>query len=275
LGCPAALDTLGVQLLPHPAPKESTMQIRSVVIVAALGLASFAHGQSPAVQWRVEDGGNGHWYQVIDPGPACWENAKSDCESRAGYLATLATEAESQFVRSRLPNNGLCYWIGGFQDLEATDYVEPAGGWRWVTGEPWTPLWDITFGQPENGQGMQHVACIYRYGLHDAGDCNSGDGRMVVEWSSDCNGDGIVDYGQILDGTFEDVNSNGVPDTCEIDPCPGDINESGVVNGIDLAAILAYWGTDGGKFPRTDANRDGTVDAQDLAIVLGGWGNCP
>jgi hypothetical protein len=66
-----------------------------------------------------------------------------------------------------------------------------------------------------------------------------------------------------------------VPDTCEIDPCPGDINESGVVNGIDLAAILAYWGTDGGKFPRTDANRDGTVDAQDLAIVLGGWGNCP
>jgi hypothetical protein len=37
----------------------------------------------------------------------------------------------------------------------------------------------------------------------------------IIEWSADCNGDGIVDYGQILDGTFEDANENGVPDCCE------------------------------------------------------------
>jgi hypothetical protein len=98
---------------------------------------------------------------------------------------------------------------------------------------------------------------------------------LIVEWSADCNADGIVDYGQILDGTFADLNGNGVPDPCEVDPCPGDINQSGVVNAVDISMILSSWGTNGGKFPRTDTNQDGIVDAQDLAVVLGGWGNCP
>ena len=33
----------------------------------------------------------------------------------------------------------------------------------------------------------------------------------IIEWSM-CNGDGIVDYGQILDGTLTDADGNGVPD---------------------------------------------------------------
>jgi hypothetical protein len=37
----------------------------------------------------------------------------------------------------------------------------------------------------------------------------------LVEWERDCNSDGIVDYGQILRGELEDLNSNGVPDICE------------------------------------------------------------
>jgi hypothetical protein len=38
---------------------------------------------------------------------------------------------------------------------------------------------------------------------------------VLVEWSADCNSDGIVDYGQILLGTLPDANTNGIPDTCE------------------------------------------------------------
>ena len=29
-------------------------------------------------------------------------------------------------------------WIGGYQDMNASDYSEPDGGWKWVTGEPWS-----------------------------------------------------------------------------------------------------------------------------------------
>jgi hypothetical protein len=88
-----------------------------------------------------------------------------------------------------------------------------------------------------------------------------------------------VDYGEILDGTLEDANANGIPDCCDAgtscEPCEGDVTGNGLVDGLDLAAVLGAWGTNGkGEFP-TDRNNDGIVDAQDLALVLSGWGKCP
>jgi hypothetical protein len=41
---------------------------------------------------------------------------------------------------------------------------------------------------------------------------------FIVEWSADCNADGLVDKGQILSGQLQDVNNNGIPDGCET-PC--------------------------------------------------------
>jgi hypothetical protein len=37
----------------------------------------------------------------------------------------------------------------------------------------------------------------------------------LIEWSADCNNDGLVDYGQILNGQLADSDANGVPDACE------------------------------------------------------------
>jgi hypothetical protein len=59
-----------------------------------------------------------------------------------------------------------------------------------------------------------------------------------------------------------------------LDGCVSDVIENGVVDGADLSAVLAVWGTDGGLYPRADTNGDGVVDGQDLATVLGGWGPC-
>jgi hypothetical protein len=98
---------------------------------------------------------------------------------------------------------------------------------------------------------------------------------LVIEWSADCNSDGIVDKGQILQGQLVDSDQNGVPDVCEIDPCPGDVTNGGTVDAADLSILLAAWGTNGqGEFD-TDLNGDGLVDGGDLALVLGGWGACP
>jgi hypothetical protein len=36
-----------------------------------------------------------------------------------------------------------------------------------------------------------------------------------IEWSADCNADGVVDFGQIRNGELADTNTNGVPDICE------------------------------------------------------------
>lgn len=49
---------------------------------------------------------------------------------------------------------------------------------------------------------------------------------------------------------------------------PGDINNDGTVNSIDLAYLLADWGT---SLLRSDFNHDGIVDAADLGTLLANW----
>ena len=52
--------------------------------------------------------------------------------------------------------------------------------------------------------------------------CNLGTGGTrptLVLTNTDCNSDGVDDYGQILAGTLADVNTNGIPDVCELGTC--------------------------------------------------------
>jgi hypothetical protein len=91
------------------------------------------------------------------------------------------------------------------------------------------------------------------------------------ETPPDCDSNGIPDATEIAQG-MPDVDGNGVPDNCQ---CLADINETGNVNGIDLAIVLGVWGTTGSKYPTADINHDGVVNAEDLGIVLAGWGPCP
>lgn len=57
-----------------------------------------------------------------------------------------------------------------------------------------------------------------------------------------------------------------------VKPCPADVNDDGVVNGADLAAVLGAWGPRPGSLE--DINGDGVVNGADLAAVLGSWGAC-
>jgi hypothetical protein len=106
----------------------------------------------------------------------------------------------------------------------------------------------------------------------------AGSSHWIEIYAQDCNGDGMPDANQIRAGELVDANANNIPDCCEesvsCSPCPGDIDESGTVNGVDLAAVLTVWGSDGGKYPRADTNNDGEVNGADLATMLGSWGPC-
>jgi hypothetical protein len=214
-------------------------------------------------------------------------------------LVTITSTEENGFVRDLLASSGRQFAMIGF--IQADDQPVPDVGWAWLTGEPalytnWTDF-DGAYGfvAPDD-----NPCAGYPIGVED-NQCNQGlmylDGRWddiergascagfassavaVIEFDADCNGDGIVDYGQIRDGTFPDVNANGVPDCCEpgesCSPCPGDVTNGGTVDAADLSILLAAWGTNGqGEFD-TDLNSDGLVDGGDLALVLSGWGACP
>ena len=235
------------------------------------------------VCWRIEDGGNGHWYQLGGPFLSTWTSAKTAANQSGGHLVTLTSATEQSFAATIAFQSSPLQiddcWLGGYQDHAAADYSEPAGGWRWVTNEPWAFTAWRPDGHP-SGQGDYLAATTVRFDSlgwvdsqmsHEPGNC-----QAFIEWSADCNNDGIVDYGQILSGQLIDANSNGIPDICDVDPCPGDISGNGAVDGVDLSVLLGVWGTDGsgGEFD-ADVTNDGIVNGADLTIILGGWGSCP
>ncbi len=108
-------------------------KIGAAATIAALSIGSHALAQD-AVQWRVEDGGNGHWYALLVSGPIDWPTARTTAISLGGDLATLTTQAEHFFALAlveQVPGGGesplALYgpWLGGYQ---LADSEEPAGG---------------------------------------------------------------------------------------------------------------------------------------------------
>ena len=144
-----------------------------------------------------------------------------------------------------------------------------------MTGEPWS---FAPWAAPEPNY-CDEVALTFRSSPQWNNYYPAHADVAIYEWSADCNANGVVDFGEIRNGLATDANGDHIPDECQCAThpglcCDGDVIESGTVDGVDLAAILATWGTDGGKYPRADVDGSGVVDGADLAIVLGDWGPC-
>jgi hypothetical protein len=218
------------------------------------------------VQWRADDGGNGHWYSTTDQ-LGNWDSMRALAQSVGGDLGSLASSAENEFVRQILRQgdaaSGGGPWIGA-----AKSTGQP---WTWCDGTAWGFV-NWAANEPCCGDPARfvHLTPSGQWNDHDQSRYPC---RGLIEWSADCNGDGAVDYGQILNGTLADANSNLIPDACEAGDCSGDVNADSTVNGDDLAIVLSNWGENPPK-GAGDANHDGLVDGSDLALVLGSWGPC-
>jgi FG-GAP-like repeat/Dockerin type I domain len=100
-----------------------------------------------------------------------------------------------------------------------------------------------------------------------------GDVQEIV--AADLDGDGAGDSDLAVTNQVANNVSVFINQTCEATPAdPADLNGDGVVNGFDLAILLAAWG----RCPAppagcpADLNGNGTVNGIDLAILLGSWG---
>lgn len=134
-------------------------------------------------------GGVNHYYEVVS-GPLSWTAAKLAAENRTfqgmtGYLATLTSQAENDFVREKLIADA---WMGASDDYllinaatGTTTYANQAaaeGHWYWVTGpekgsrisdgngNPVTVNGSYSYwnsGEPNNS-GSEHYGQIYSTG---------------------------------------------------------------------------------------------------------------
>ena len=104
------------------------------------------------------------------------------------------------------------------------------------------------------------------------GDAEAG-AAYIYGGLGDCNENGELDLCDIADGFSPDENNNGIPDECEIPPCPWDFDNSGDVGVGDLLFLLGAWGPNPGH--PADFDDSGDIGVKDLLVLLGAWGPCP
>lgn len=119
-----------------------------------------AAGQTVTASYVVkrDDGtivysGNGHFYEFVASPGISWTQAKAAAEQRTyngmqGYLVTVTSSSENEFVKGKLNGQG---WMG------ASDAAQE-GNWKWVTGpEAGTQFYQVTynyfFGYPTSISG--------------------------------------------------------------------------------------------------------------------------
>jgi len=131
-----------------------------------------------------------NYYELVEA-PLTWEDAKTAAEARtyqgvSGHLATMTSLEESNFVTAYLNDLSIVdvvwqAWVGGYQDHSVQDYAEPSGGWRWITGEPWS-FSNWVPGEPndQDGEDFLTVSLDHNCQWNDSHGVNPG---YVVEYA--------------------------------------------------------------------------------------------
>lgn len=166
---------------------------------ASFQMSSQILGGTPLV-WD----GNGHAYDAIDAPGITWVAARdaaaaAELDGCFGHLATLTSAEENEFVAANLsqalPGGQRGFWIGGVQPPGS---AEPAGGWTWVTGEPFVfTNWNSP-AEPNNfgvGEDAIHLWDNGAGSWNDLGRLDNTPG-YVVEYGSGC----ATDVEEILIG---------------------------------------------------------------------------
>ena len=219
---------------------DSSFSFAGIAGAMALAISASVVAED-AVQWTEAEGGNGHWYQVVAISEVTWDQADAAARTAGGELVSIQSSGENNFVFVNCASYDPAWldgvqtsfgpWIGG---------IEIDGEWTWTDGSEWKyDNWaDFQPSGTPAGTGRVHFHNMWTESptstWNDTGLGTELNG-YVAEWSADCDGDGVVDYGQILDGTYQDLNGNGVPDDCET------TDDAGYEAAVMASEPIAYW----------------------------------
>jgi hypothetical protein len=139
------------------------------LIRVALALATIVASPELARAQTTVWPANGHAYRtVVVPGGISWTDARAAAEAAGGYLATVTSAAENDFVFALVDQpqywnqepggSDLGPWLGA---LQPEDSGNPAANWTWVSGEAWSyTAWFS--GEPNNFEGAGENYLSYK-----------------------------------------------------------------------------------------------------------------
>jgi hypothetical protein len=112
--------------------------------------------------------GNGHRYDaLLFDRPMSWDEARMAAWEAGGHLVTITSSEEDDFVQKLVQGRSGFFieargpWIGAYQPTPGVG--EPAGGWAWLTKEPWSYTnWNL--GEPNNAGDAENYAQLYSGG---------------------------------------------------------------------------------------------------------------
>ncbi len=123
------------------------------VLLAAVALGLLLSRPASA---QVLDQANGHYYDIIDQA-FHWDDAINAAAAHTyngmqGYLVTITSQQENDFLTNTFGDRAREKWAGAFRTGDGSD---PNAGWHWLTGE----TWDYTNwapGEPNNAGGVEN-----------------------------------------------------------------------------------------------------------------------
>ncbi len=128
-----------------------------------------------AADEKIRSDATDHYYQVYKT-KKTWSDARFSCEKAGGYLVTVTSAAERDFLVKRFfAGSRQSFWAG------ATD-SETEGQWKWLTGEPFD-FADWRKGEPndQKGEDCLEMPVYFDYQWNDVPDAAKRN-CYVCEW---------------------------------------------------------------------------------------------
>ncbi len=209
---------------------------------------------------------NGHKYQRIDSQTLTWTAARDYCKNiispTGGYLATITSQNENDFIKTNLIATGntyIDYWLGGSD-------ADQQGVWKWVTTTEAFSYTDWNTGEPIIANG-QYIAFIritntMKWVVENGSTAN----KLICEWG------GTAYKYYVASATLHDMNANTFPEIATLftDASTGRVTVT--IRDAKTKALVAnrLFGVPGQSFPLSitvlpDMNANGF---QEIAVLL-------
>ena len=132
----------------------------------------------------LQNPANGHFYALVNENLS-WTEASLAAESTmfagaTGRLVSITDQAELDWILTNLAPSRT--WIGLRQNTASPNFVEPAGGFEWVTGESFA-FANWSSGEPNNSNGTEDFVEMFASGAwNDVEDNFTLATQYIIEW---------------------------------------------------------------------------------------------
>jgi hypothetical protein len=191
--------------------------LSSLTLLSSLTVMASANA-APASLSSITWTNNSHTYEIVQTKSALtWDEARAAAIGKGGYLATITSLGEAQFVYDNLVSQAAYWgfdqwggqrlgpWLGGYQNNPVSGETSPSANWEWVTGEAWTiGFWAAN--EPNEYKNLSEDFLQYYSKL----------GGPAATWNDSTN-DGLVHGGDRVSayvveyGGFKDISAVPVP----------------------------------------------------------------